>query len=332
MSADISLSGAESSGVSAISVDQRGMKAHWSANMYPIHQEDLDSIARDIKANGQRIPIKQLMDGQIVDGRTRWLACKKAGVEPIIEIINPDGREVTDEEIFSLVTSCNSMRYSMNASQRACCAAQAWKKLYPDGNAPGQGRKQKGKIVVNSIPSETKPGIAVNFQQFAKDRFNVSPSYANQALALLNDSPELCEQAKEIGIESAYATFQERKKKRDADKINMRIIQKHPDLSARMADGKLSFADALTLAIDRHRQKIEQAEVKRKHHQEVAEGFATLLEWGAGLEGLESDEIYRIIENNSPRSEDAETEARISQQLSAVIAILTEIQRRKETE
>src|SRR5436190_19591027 len=42
---------------------------------------ELDDLSHDLKQNGQKLPII-LLDGKIIDGRNRFLACEKAGVEP----------------------------------------------------------------------------------------------------------------------------------------------------------------------------------------------------------------------------------------------------------
>jgi hypothetical protein len=113
--------------------NMKQMKTHWVADMYPLNESDIEPLAASIKANGQRTPIMALKDGTIIDGRNRWLACQKAGVEPIVTIINPNGEEVSEEILWSIATDCNSMRRDMTSSLRACLAAESWKRLWPDG-------------------------------------------------------------------------------------------------------------------------------------------------------------------------------------------------------
>lgn len=109
-----------------------------------------------------------LKDGRIIDGRNRWMACQKAGVEPLIDVINPDGEEVTDERLFALATSCNSMRRDLTTSERAVASAVAWKRLFPEETRGGDV-KAKGK----KLP----------FEDFAKDNFKIGKDYAGRALA-----------------------------------------------------------------------------------------------------------------------------------------------------
>jgi hypothetical protein len=62
----------------------------------------------------------------------------------------------------------------MTSSLRACLAAESWKRLWPEGNAPGQGRKKKGE--------EIKSKNILIFEDFAKQSFKVSETYAKQDL------------------------------------------------------------------------------------------------------------------------------------------------------
>ena len=63
------------------------MKTHWVAGLYPLNDEDVDAIAVDIKANGQRLPIVTIKDGSVVDGRTRHLDTEQQGLEPVTQCI-----------------------------------------------------------------------------------------------------------------------------------------------------------------------------------------------------------------------------------------------------
>ncbi|MCC7234893.1 MAG: ParB N-terminal domain-containing protein [Bryobacterales bacterium] len=57
------------------------MKAHPAAELFPMMTEaELRQLAEDIKAHGLADPITML-DGMILDGRNRFEACKRAGVD-----------------------------------------------------------------------------------------------------------------------------------------------------------------------------------------------------------------------------------------------------------
>ena len=92
------------------------------------------------------------------------------------------------------------MRRDMTSSLRACLAAESWKRLRENNqvatNKGGRGNKTESKNILS-------------FEEFAQSSFKVSSSYAKQALAILNHSPELLEDAKE-GLAEAYKTYQAR--------------------------------------------------------------------------------------------------------------------------
>lgn len=77
------------------------------------------------------------------------------------------------------------MRRDMTSSLRACLAAESWKRLWPDNKQGGDRKSGKAK--------DQSPKL--DFDSFAQSSFKVSPAYAKQALAILNHSPELLEDA-----------------------------------------------------------------------------------------------------------------------------------------
>lgn len=95
------------------------MKFHPYAEIFPlIEGAEFDALVADIRSYGQREKIV-LYRGQILDGRNRWLACKKAGVEP--EVREFKG---TDSGALALVVSANVQRRHMTEAQRAMAAAR----------------------------------------------------------------------------------------------------------------------------------------------------------------------------------------------------------------
>jgi hypothetical protein len=80
---------------------------------------DLQSLADDIAAHGQRRPIVAWGDW-IIDGRCRLYACALAGVEPLIEHRDFTG----DDEAQRYVVSVNLMRAHRSLDQRAVSTAR----------------------------------------------------------------------------------------------------------------------------------------------------------------------------------------------------------------
>lgn len=288
------------------------MKTHWVADMYPLNETDVSALAEDIKTNGQIAPIKMLKDGRIIDGRNRWMACQKAGVEPLIDVINPDGEEVTDEKLFALATSCNSMRRDLTTSERAVASAVAWKRLFPEetrgGNTKAKPRNQ-------------------GFESFAKDNFKIGKDYAGRALAIANYSPELLEAAKE-SLDGAYKTYQSEKLKREEDKRNRQLLVDHPDLKERVANGNLSAEEAITIARKRDAEIIAKEESLKQQKAFIAQGFNRTIELFHGLLNWESNDILEAIENETLANAASQPKHE-GESLLLAIKTMTEIHSRK---
>lgn len=93
---------------------------HEVANIFPLMEDEaLAQLAADIAANGLREPIWRHRDGRIIDGRNRWLACRKAGVECHSHEYQGD-----DASLVAFVVSHNLHRRHLTESQRAMVAGR----------------------------------------------------------------------------------------------------------------------------------------------------------------------------------------------------------------
>jgi phage N-6-adenine-methyltransferase len=93
---------------------------HPVANIFPLLEGgELAKLADDIAANGQRERIWLHRDGRIVDGRNRWLACRRLGVACKARTYEGD-----DDTLVRFVVSLNLHRRHLSESQRAMAAAR----------------------------------------------------------------------------------------------------------------------------------------------------------------------------------------------------------------
>ena len=85
---------------------------HELANIFPLMNNlEIESLTRDIKKNGLFEPIV-LLDNKILDGRNRYLACRKAGIKPRYKEFQ------NHIEPLSFVLSGNLYRRHLNTAQK----------------------------------------------------------------------------------------------------------------------------------------------------------------------------------------------------------------------
>jgi len=97
------------------------MRFRPEAAVWPLQSDDdLRKLAADIDENGQIHPI-ELYEGEILDGRNRYLAITKF----CVKVREPRFITVTPESPIRRVVSLNEMRRHLNESQRAMAAAKA---------------------------------------------------------------------------------------------------------------------------------------------------------------------------------------------------------------
>lgn len=93
------------------------MNFHPYSEIFPlIEGSEFDALVEDIKTQGLREKI-WLYEGKILDGRNRFLACKKAGVKP-------DYKKYTGKDALAFVVSANIQRRHLTLEQRAFAGAR----------------------------------------------------------------------------------------------------------------------------------------------------------------------------------------------------------------
>src|SRR5262249_10585873 len=92
---------------------------HPVANIFPMMtDEEFEALKADIQQQGLLEPI-WLHDGKIIDGRNRYRACCKLGIEPVTRDWNGEGGSLV-----TFVCSLNLNRRHLSSSQKAIIAAE----------------------------------------------------------------------------------------------------------------------------------------------------------------------------------------------------------------
>jgi len=122
---------------------------HEAANMFPLFAgDDFDALVDDIKTNGQMEPILTI-DGKVVDGRNRQLACIAAGVDPQMREMPSD---MDRTQIAQWVWSLNYNRRHLTPSQRGMATAEMRK--YLDNKTVKQAAQVTGASVRSAERAE----------------------------------------------------------------------------------------------------------------------------------------------------------------------------------
>lgn len=142
-------------------------QAHPLASAFPkLGKRDLDGLSQSIKLNGLEVPIV-LYEGQILDGRNRYDACRSAGVEPrFTTYAGPHPREH--------VLSLNLDRRHLQEGQKAIVAARMvlWK----------HGGQNRSKSPADDLLIASQHLLT---RDEAAKRFDVSPTSIDRARDLL---------------------------------------------------------------------------------------------------------------------------------------------------
>lgn len=186
------------------------MEFHELANIFPVLSDgDMDALCEDIRKHGQHEPIA-IFDGKIIDGRNRFIACERIGIEP--KFINLDVG--SNNDALNYVISMNLTRRHLTSSQRAAVAIDAggiMERLRAEAKARQGERKDLKPNISQQIDESSN--ITRTDTQAAK-LFDTNRQYINSAKKIKGVMPEKFEEIKQ-GKTTITKVEKEMKKQND---------------------------------------------------------------------------------------------------------------------
>ena len=176
-------------------VSPNSLRLHPQAELVPrMSEAQAQQFESDVKARGIRVPI-ELTDGStVVDGRSRYLAAKKLGLEQVPVIEAPLNGE--DPVLYMLRAA--SKRRHLTEDQLACLALEEMKVLSAlskkeRAKKAGEGNRTDNLAATSSAKSRDR---ANDSRTVVSARYGVSERKIRAAKKIDEISPELFEQAK----------------------------------------------------------------------------------------------------------------------------------------
>lgn len=190
-----------------------------------------DELVADIKQKGLFVPIV-LFEGKILDGRNRYLACKKAGVEP--KYVEWTGPGLATDYVWSL----NASRRHLVGNAVAMAAGRY--AIAREGEAK---ERQGGKGRFGSLQNCDKPEDYGRSVTKAAEKFNVSPRTVSSATKVIKEgAPELQKAVSEnkVSVSAAadIATAPIQEQVAIAAMSEKEIIEAAKDIRAKKATAK----------------------------------------------------------------------------------------------
>ena len=195
------------------------MDVHPAAAIFPmLSKVELDELAADIKANGQREPI-ELLDDAILDGRNRYAACELAGVEPCFRTLD------AIESPTRYVLSKNLYRRHLSTGQKAFIAVEALPLLEDEarmrqiqlaGTRPNaeQHPDLGADLPQGPVPSKTR---APRARDAAGAAVGISGRSVAKAKEIMEKAPDLREQLRAGTLSLDKAAHQVRQREQQAE-------------------------------------------------------------------------------------------------------------------
>jgi len=193
------------------------MDIHPLAALIPkMTQDEYDALRDDIAANGLYEPIR-IYEGQILDGRHRYYACRELDIEPHYAPFE-------GSDPIAYVASANLHRRHLTSSQRAVIAL-AFEAEY------AKAARERQLAAIGQ--SNDRCGICATTGKAREQAAQVtgtSPRYVQDAKKLATAAPDLLEQVKEgeLSIPEAKKQYR-RRQQEETHQTKVEIAQTLPD-------------------------------------------------------------------------------------------------------
>lgn len=158
------------------------MDYHPISTIFPLMEgEALDKLTQDIAENGLREPIV-LLDGKILDGRNRYLACQKAAIKPEFTTYCGDSP-------LRYVLSLNLRRRHLTSSELSTVAVEALPWLEEEARKQQEATRAKpGEKIGSNVVAKLPPPTAGKSRDQAATLVGVSARQISSAKAIKKKS------------------------------------------------------------------------------------------------------------------------------------------------
>lgn len=217
-----------------------GYTVHPVADRFPLlTEEEMEKLVSDIKENGLLNPIVLNHDNSmIIDGRNRWIACERAGVDPVFRRL---GKHYSEEQIIRLIAGANLHRRHLTVGQRAMIGVQIAKDLTDDAEKRRLAnlKGQEPKPLINGVGRSA---------QIAASLMGIGQNSVEKAQVIDDRSPQLAERVAtgKATLDEAYkqvkGSIAEAKPKHTKDSQFVELATHEGELiNYRLPQGKQTF-------------------------------------------------------------------------------------------
>ena len=274
------------------SIEQQEYSFHRYANIFPMMSEDeFQSLVEDLREFGLRDKI-WLFQGQILDGRNRYIGCQKAGIIPAFQTFRG-----TEESALQAVLSWNLERRHLSSSQKAAVGVE----LEPLFDAlEAQAKERQREAGGDRKSEEYQESVTQKIEQPIEDHNQRSSTH--KAAKTLGTNRQYISDAKKL--KETAPKIHEAVKRGDANLNQAKAISKLPEEK----QAKILQEVAAIKDDEKKRQFVRSAvsDAKREERLDKIEEIAT------GNEDLADTGIkYPVIYADPPwRYEHVKTESR----------------------